>query len=355
MSSAAPESNAIAEKNRIDVLDFLRGIAALAVTLHHFANILDPGLLRSAAFYGQLGVQVFFVISGFIIPYSLYRGGYEVRQFPTFLLKRVTRLDPPYVVMLALIIVLGVFSWYFPFQRDLVFQISLPQVLLHLGYVNTFFGYPWLSDVFWTLAIEFQYYVLMGLVFPLVFSRRTATRLATFAVLVALSFVIPESIYVFYFITLFFMGIFTCQYRLGLIGRRQYAALLAVTTFFALATMGLPATLAGFAAVCASLFLQMRYAVFQFLGAISYSLYLVHSPIGRRALNVILRATGAESFGGKLVVIALATGVSIFAAYLLYRWVELPSQRWSQSFRYHRRRKREEVRPEELEQLNPAL
>jgi peptidoglycan/LPS O-acetylase OafA/YrhL len=155
------------------------------------------------------------------------------------------------------------------------------------------------------------------------------------------------------------MGILTCQYRIGMIGARQYALLLAATTLLALWVMGVPSTLAGAAAVVSILFLQMRNAVFHFLGSISYSLYLLHSPIGRRALNVFLRLTGAESELAKIGVILLAVGVSIFAAYLLYRYVERPSQQWSASFRYHPRReddaRRGEVRPEELEQLNPAL
>lgn len=366
------------EQNRIEVLDFLRGIASLAVALHHFCGILAPGLLRSASFYGQLGVEVFFVISGFIIPYSLYRGGYTLRNFPVFVAKRVVRLDPPYLVTIALIILLGVVNWYFPFQKGLVFEASVPQVLLHLGYLNTFFGYPWLSDVFWTLAIEFQYYLLMGLVFPLVFSRSAATRTATLVGLGLLSFVIHSPIYIFYFIFLFIMGISTCQYRVGLIGRRQYAATLTAATLCALLSMataphddGLtpaslawwlrraaeaaPMTAAGLATVFAILFLRVRNRVFYFLGAISYSLYLVHSPVGRRALNVFLRVTGAESELAKIGVIILAVAVSIFAAYLMYRFVERPSQEWSSALRYHRRRTPHEVRPEELEQLNPAL
>lgn len=347
----------VKEQSRIGVLDFLRGIAALGVALHHFCNILEPGALRSASHYGQLGVQVFFVISGFIIPYSLHRGGYELRHYLTFVVKRITRLDPPYLVTLAIIIGLGVLSWYFPFQKDMVFEVSAPQVLLHLGYVNTFFGYPWLADVFWTLAIEFQYYLLMGLVFPLVFSRSQRVRLLTFAALGSLSFVITPPAFIFYFIFLFFMGIITCQLKIGLIGKRQYAALLAVFTLLALVRMGVPATVAGFAAVCAILFLHVDNAAFRFLGMISYSLYLLHSPVGRRALNVLLRLTGAESEGAKIILIVMATGVSIFAAYLLYRYVERPSQEWSASFRYRREPKKrvEEMSREELEQLNPAL
>jgi peptidoglycan/LPS O-acetylase OafA/YrhL len=351
----ATSSDKAGARDRIFVLDFLRGIAALSVVFHHFFNVLDPGWLHSASFYGQLGVQVFFVISGFIIPYSLYRSGYTLRNYGTFVLKRVVRLDPPYIVTVVLIILLGVLSWYVPFQKDQVFQVSLPQVLLHFAYVNVFFGYPWLNDVFWTLAIEFQYYLLIGLAFPFVFSRDARVRLASFAALGAMAFVIKPPTFIFYFIFLFFMGILTCQYKVGMIGKRQYALLLAASTVMALVTTSFAQTTAGFAAVCAILFLEMRYAVFNFLGKISYSLYLIHSPVGRRALNVFLRLLGAQSFGSKLIAIALATVVSIAAAYVLYRLVELPAQRWSSALRYRRRLKPYEPRPEELEQLNPAL
>jgi peptidoglycan/LPS O-acetylase OafA/YrhL len=343
------------EKNRIEVLDFLRGIASLAVVFFHFFNVVEPGFLRTVSSYGNLGVHVFFVISGFIIPYSLYRGRYELRNFGTFVLKRIIRLDPPYLVTIAIIIALGVFSWYVPFQKDQVFEVSLPQVLLHFAYVNVFFGYPWLNDVFWTLAIEFQYYLLIGLAFPLMFSRDVRVRLGAFVVLGASGFVIRPPAFIFYYIFLFYMGILTCQFRVGLIGKRQYALLLAASVALALATTGVPSTLAASFAVCAILFLRLRHGVFRFLGSISYSLYLIHSPVGRRALNVLLRLTNAQSTGARVGVIMLATAFSIFAAWVLYRLVERPAQAWSARLRYHRRREPDVARPEELEQLNPAF
>lgn len=339
-------------KDRIAVLDFLRGIAALAVALHHFAAPLDPGMLKSAAFYGQLGVEVFFVISGFVIPYSLYRGGYTIRDYGTFVLKRVTRLDPPYLVTIVIIIALGVLSWYVPFQKDLVFQVSLPQVLLHFAYINVFFGYPWLNDVFWTLAIEFQYYLLIGLVFPLVLSRNRYIRIGSMAALGATAFLITSGAFVFYFVFLFLMGIITCQYWFKMIGRVEYGILLTIAIAFAFKTLGFSQTLAGCFAVLFILSFEMNYVVFRFLGSISYSLYLMHSPIGRRALNLLIRVTGVQSQPGKIVMIVIATGISIFAAYLLFRFVEKPSRRWSASFRY-RKKATKEALPAPAEDLQP--
>jgi peptidoglycan/LPS O-acetylase OafA/YrhL len=342
-------------RERIEVLDFLRGVAALSVALHHFCNVLEPGPIKSAAFYGQLGVQVFFVISGFIIPYSLVRGRYTLRNYGTFVAKRVVRLDPPYLVTIAIIVGLGVLSWYVPFQQGPPFEVSLPQVLLHLGYVNTFFGYPWLNDIFWTLAIEFQYYLLMGLVFPLVFSRNARVRLASMFVLAALSFVVTSGAFIFAYIFLFLMGIATCQLWTGLIGRGQYAALVCLALAGNLVVGGVASTTAGALAVAAILFLRVRHPVFHFLGAISYSLYLIHTPVGRRAQNVFMRAIGADTQAEYYVSVLFATAVSIVAAYMLYRLVERPSQEWSAALKYHRRERPDELRPEELKQLNPAL
>ncbi|WP_461147988.1 acyltransferase family protein [Spirosoma pulveris] len=46
--------------------------------------------------YGKYGVQIFFVVSGFVIPLSLKKSNYDERGYPRFLWKRVLRLHPPY-------------------------------------------------------------------------------------------------------------------------------------------------------------------------------------------------------------------------------------------------------------------
>lgn len=342
------------EPKRIEVLDFLRAVASLSVAWFHFAKLLDPGALHTAGTYGKLGVQVFFVISGFIIPYSLHRSGYELRWYPTFILKRIIRLDPPYLVTIALIILLGYGGAFLPLARHGVFEATPVQVLLHLGYVNTFFGHPWLSEVFWTLAIEFQYYILMGLVFPLVMHPDAKVRLATMAALAAAGFLIARPDFFFYHAALFLMGVATLQYWVRLIGRGQYAALLALCVAVGLLRMGLPAAAAGSLAVCAILFLRVRHPVFSFLGSISYSIYLIHSPVGSRAMNVALRLLPSDGMAWKLLIIACGMAATILAAYVLYRLVELPSQKLSAAFTYGRRRVAA-AGGDELDRLEPAL
>jgi peptidoglycan/LPS O-acetylase OafA/YrhL len=346
----------MAESKRIEVLDFLRGIASLAVSLFHFTNVLDPGLLKSIASYGYLGVEVFFVISGFVIPYSLYRGEYQLPNYGKFVLKRVIRLDPPYIVTIILILGLGYLSLVLPYAKTGEFHATFTQVLLHLGYLNAFFQYEWLNDVFWTLAIEFQYYLLIGLVYPLLISRKALFRLGAMALLAALAFVISSPIFVFYYIFLFLMGISTFQFRTGLIDKKQYALLLVIFIAGCLVRTDALITTAGTLAVLAILFLRVKNKVFDFFGKISYSLYLLHSPIGRRAFNIGVRLTGAESQIARVLLILLAVGVSIFSSYLMYRFVERPSQELSASISYKRKgKRRRKLSESEMEQLDPAL
>ena len=57
--------------------------------------------------WGWAGVEVFFVISGFIIPFTLWQSGYRLKNYARFILKRIIRLDPPYLLSILLAIALA--------------------------------------------------------------------------------------------------------------------------------------------------------------------------------------------------------------------------------------------------------
>ena len=71
-----------------------RCASSISPTATHFraASYLAP-----IGAYGWLGVDVFFVISGFIVPYAMLRAGYTLSAWPTFILKRLIRVEPPYL------------------------------------------------------------------------------------------------------------------------------------------------------------------------------------------------------------------------------------------------------------------
>ena len=84
---------------RVPILDALRGLAALSVCLYHFTYgnpdpNPDPWITKVGSF-GRHGVDAFFVVSGFVIPFALEQGGYRLRDFWRFLAKRIIRIDPP--------------------------------------------------------------------------------------------------------------------------------------------------------------------------------------------------------------------------------------------------------------------
>jgi peptidoglycan/LPS O-acetylase OafA/YrhL len=80
-------------------LDTLRGMSALAVCWYHFSgsSMIGAGPIRTSGEYGWLGVEVFFVISGFVIPLALLKERYSLSNYRTFMLKRLARLYPPYL------------------------------------------------------------------------------------------------------------------------------------------------------------------------------------------------------------------------------------------------------------------
>lgn len=77
--------------------------------------------------------------------------------------KRVIRLEPVYLCVLAILVV-----QHWRISRN----VDWTGVMLHVGYLVPFFDKPWLSIIFWTLAIEFQFYIFLGLLFPLFNSSR---------------------------------------------------------------------------------------------------------------------------------------------------------------------------------------
>src|SRR3974390_2377989 len=97
-----------APNQRIGVINALRAFAAIFVAWGHFVWGQGKYLALSGK-YGYLGVHIFFVISGFVIPWSLYRGQYALRDYSRFLLKRNVRLYPPYVASIAVTVLVANF------------------------------------------------------------------------------------------------------------------------------------------------------------------------------------------------------------------------------------------------------
>ncbi|MGZ3885532.1 MAG: acyltransferase family protein, partial [Bacteroidia bacterium] len=202
--------------NQVPVLDSLRAIAAWSVCLYHFVcstiGLFAPGRLTDAFYYGQYGIHVFFVISGFVIPWSMYHSGYRIGSFFKFVAKRFTRIEPPYIASIILVLLIVFVKSRMGYgTADAYGQSVTPaRVFLHLGYLINFFPqYAWLNGVYWTLAIEFQYYLIMALMFLLFVHPDRLIRYLAYALCFAMSLLVPDVLHAHFpfYAPLFLFGI----------------------------------------------------------------------------------------------------------------------------------------------------
>jgi len=313
-------------RERNHTVDALRALAALWVCLFHFTGATGIGA------YGYLGVTIFFVISGFIVPYSMMRSEYTIAAWPTFMLKRLVRLEPPYLASIGLILALGAFDMFRGFPQ----QWTAMQIAGHLGYANAFLGLPWLNAPYWSLAVEFQFYVLMGLALPLLMRAGTpARRLAGLALAACVPLLLPgrSNATILPFLPVFAAGTLSFLLATNKIGQVSYWAALTVLAGILMKTHDTGVALAtmGTAAVIATVRIP-RVAPIAWLGAISYSLYLLHVPIGYRLMHMMRRLSDGDLVPTLAVVAALAA--SIAGAALLHHFVEQPSLRFAARIGY---------------------
>ncbi|HAM24511.1 MAG TPA: acyltransferase [Actinobacteria bacterium] len=151
--------------SRLREVDLLRFIAAAAVMLYHFTARLNPAWgpnitpvqqfpeLSQYTRYGFLGVELFFLISGFVILMTAWG-----RRVGEFAIARFTRLFPAYVfaVFCTTAVVVN-------FSR-IGNEPSLQQILTNMTLLQEPLGIPSVDGVYWSLLIELKFYFLMALV-----------------------------------------------------------------------------------------------------------------------------------------------------------------------------------------------
>lgn len=317
-------------------VDCLRGLAAFAVVWFHLTNgepdFLPAGWLKSSGHFGWLGVEMFFVISGFIVPWSLWRSGYRISDYPRFLWKRLVRLHPPYLVAFALSIA-GLWLAARLYGKPL--DLDPLGFVLHLGYLNGIFGQPWVNSVFWTLAIWAQFYVVVGLFGAGLISTRPAVRRTTLALFAALALLPTPGTFVFRYTLFFVLGISAFHHKAGLIGHVEHLLVLALAGAGIALTHPPEMLVAALGSTLLISYATIRSRVLLFLGEISYSLYLIHGPI----CNHMMFAADDQGLGlaGRTWLVVGATAFTVGAAWLLYRAVEQPAVRWSGAIKYRPR------------------
>ncbi|MDG2013478.1 MAG: acyltransferase [Pirellulaceae bacterium] len=175
-----------AKTKRIVELDSLRAIAALNLVLFHFTHVytVKYGYTTPLGFdfpFGKYGVQLFFMLSGFVNAMTLLRK----RKSADFLAARIMRICPTYwsVIVINLLIV-GI-------APLTLVSYSPEQVAANLSIMPNLFGYECMEPVTWTLQVEVLFYCMILVMFM---TGALETPFRTVMWLLALSLVTCSSI-----------------------------------------------------------------------------------------------------------------------------------------------------------------
>jgi peptidoglycan/LPS O-acetylase OafA/YrhL len=351
-----------ANGQRFAFVDALRGIAALGVAAFHIyhygplpelAATVVPKPLDFMLHHGWAGVQMFFVISGFVIAYTLRGARITPSYLGNFALRRSLRLDPPYWFTIAFVIGLyAITSSLFDIDDGLMDDApTWDQVLAHVFYLQNILGYQNLSAGFWTLCIEVQFYILFAVL--LGFAQRLTAHcsdraegahwlplILTFAPLAVASLFWfsldrDNTDWIVHFFAFFFLGALAWWTLEGRTPKLAFWAFVAAILVRQQIAWTLDMRVALITGVAIYGVIQtgrsqrwLNFGWLQRLGKISYSLYLIHYPI-----SWIITTLGYELTGDSAVAAAfwllLSLAASIGVAHALHLAIEGPAIRFA--------------------------
>ncbi|WP_316759900.1 acyltransferase [Pedobacter aquatilis] len=291
-------------------MNIIRATASMGVAIFHLGGKVIPILN-----YGWLGVQMFFVLTGFVICWSL-PANYSLADFPKFLYKRIMRIEPPYIFSIILVLVFAFIN-----NQNLA-QISLTNILFHIAYLNNFFSNDYLSPVYWTLGIEFQFYLLIGAIFPFIFKNKYVAIVSMIILnLITFFFAVKYSVIINY-IPFFTIGILIYLYKKNQISGIELCFLLGINAGSLYLGTGYPQTIAACLTGAIILFIKKSNKVIDFFSKISFSLYLTHDIIGSKIVIFLGNIFPAKNFLTKSFAFSIGLTSAVVFAYLFYLIIE---------------------------------
>jgi len=186
----------------IPEIDGLRFIAIISVLFFHLYNFLNvknlnsyknpnsQAAIPSFIFNGNLGVQLFFAISGFIL--SSYFAKAYIHQQPfkikDYFIRRLTRMEPPYMLIMILLFFASVYI-----AKTIDLHEALKSLVASLLYIhNICYGRsipPKLNVVAWSLEVEVQFYLLAPIICLIFKIHKKALRRA---ILLIMAVILPQ-------------------------------------------------------------------------------------------------------------------------------------------------------------------
>lgn len=334
---------------RLAGLDALRGIAAMAVVLYHYSAwyhfpssytqmyharlgdnpLPEPTVLLTR---GHLGVELFFIISGFVIFMTLER----TSTLRIFVFSRFARLYPAFLACMAVTVAVGVaLQGTHPYPS---------QFLTNLTMAPELFGRSPIDGSYWSLLYELVFYALAGFCCIVMGWRNPELPCAVWIAIALIVRVTEPSPFpgllkqltAAHFAHLFVIGIMLFRIHANRFNARTLLLLMAALavaflgphwTFQPIGSVEYGLTILGFAALVWFAATPRGWILAMgplgFLGRVSYPLYLVHQAAGF-ALIARLEAAGYSADNAILMTAAAA----LLVAWVVSRLVEYPAQQW---------------------------
>ncbi|MGI8582240.1 MAG: acyltransferase family protein [Chitinophagaceae bacterium] len=338
------------QPKNLQLIQLLRGIAALLVVLLHTTvncnEMFNSDFLFNFFKFGGAGVDIFFVLSGFIITYTNDRFIGKANHFSSFIRRRFVRIYPTYWIIISFFLLIQIllpafYRTHFSFDPKNILSTYL-----------LFPGHIMVNGVSWTLSYEIFFYLLFSLSFFLLKKTGSFYIAILYAVIIIL---LPVSGYNFEtgnswlsFITYpmnveFFMGVLAAvlipkisnKIAIPLIITGSITFLisaicynlnyyLVTNTFNRVLLFGIPAFLLITGLVKYELANKIKvFAICLMLGEASYSLYLIHLPIVVASFKILskLHIKNNILVHGTLILIVC---IICYTSILFYKFVEKP-------------------------------
>jgi peptidoglycan/LPS O-acetylase OafA/YrhL len=331
-------------RNRVIRLDGLRFGAALAVVMFHYAfrgeavgvtpSLGLPDWFAAISKYGYFGVNLFFMISGFVIAWSAHE-----RPALDFAAARLSRLYPAHVAAMTITFAVTLFA------GAPHFLASWPQYAANLTMLAPSFGQPFMDGAYWSIVLELFFYGWVFVFLAFGIFEKHCTRIVLIWLTLAL---FNEHFFHFKPVRVIFLTEFAGFFAAGILIYRWRAGLADLATLFLLAlSLGVSVRTSlnilpliaedyqtGFSELLVCALVIMLYAILYAatslrasrlpprillpLGAISYPLYLLHQHIGYIAFSEL--EGSISGFAG----LALVTFGVIILASMVWLLVEKP-------------------------------
>ena len=313
-------------QKRLPQIDGLRGIAALWVVLYHWTTRYHELFIHTDSFWlrlpdGRHGVHLFFMISGFVILMTLDK----VHSIADFAFFRFVRLYPTLWIC-ALLTFLTVFIFGLPGR-----EVGLKSALMNVTMIPYFLGFKFIDPVYWSLEVEFFFYLVMGLIVGSGLRRYLVAILTTLVIVNIGLLCLPGPVtdlprlvkalrllLSMRYLNLFLFGVVCYEmtrakrsWQFPVLGVCLLTPLLehGILHFVIVSSLGFIFWLATQREVAI-----LRIRVLLFLGFVSYPLYMLHQNIG----FVIIRQGYAYGLAPSVSLFITATIVMLLAVAVSY-------------------------------------